>query len=103
MTSDLDIIRVLVELCVFALLINIPLGVWRVSVRKLSWQWFVSVHLCVPIIFVLRHQAGLSYKYIPVLILCSLSGHFIGGKIGTKLGRMKETNSLVVESTNESQ
>lgn len=103
MTFDLYTVRVLAELCVFALLVNIPLGVWRVSVRKLSWQWFVSVHLCVPIIFILRHQAGLSIKYIPILILFSLAGHFIGGKIGTKLRRMRETNPLIVEPTNESQ
>lgn len=96
MAIDTNTLMALAELCVFALLVNMPLGAWRVSVRKLSWQWFVSVHLCVPIIFILRHQAGLSIKFIPVLILFSLAGHFLGGKLGIRVIRRVKDGILAI-------
>ena len=87
----------LFELSFFSLLVNIPLGAWRVSVKKFSWQWFVAVHLCVPLIFILRHQAGLGLRVIPVLVLFSLSGHFVGGTIGIRvLRRVKNGIALMM-------
>lgn len=92
-------LRALFELSLFSFLVNIPLGAWRVSVKKFSWQWFVAVHLCVPIIFVLRRSAGLSYQVIPILILFSLSGHFIGGKSGIRLfKRLKQGITAIISN-----
>jgi hypothetical protein len=67
-----------------AFLINIPMGYWRVMVRKYSWQWFLAIHLAVPLIFLLRVKSGLGYGAIPALVVCAISGQLLGGKIENK-------------------
>ena len=64
-----------------AVVINLWMGCWRKTVRKYSWRWFVAIHLAVPLIFILRTEAGLGYIFIPPLVLVSLAGQLLGGKI----------------------
>lgn len=64
-----------------ALLVNVPMGYWRAMVKKFSLQWFLAIHLAVPVIFLLRIKAGLGYGYIPELVLFALAGQVIGGKL----------------------
>lgn len=70
-----------VALLVF--LINLPFGYWRASVRKLSRQWFLAVHLPVPLVIALRIFSGLGFKLIsfPVIIGAFLLGQFVGGRV----------------------
>ncbi|MDT3699133.1 MAG: hypothetical protein RO469_06855 [Thermincola sp.] len=69
-----------------ALLLNIPMGYWRSMVKKYSVQWFLAIHLAVPVIFLLRIKAGLGYVYIPGLILFAVAGQIIGGRLDGNLG-----------------
>lgn len=64
-----------------ALLVNVPMGYWRSMVKKYSIQWFLAIHLAVPVIFLLRMKAGLGYAYIPELVLFAFAGQFIGGRL----------------------
>lgn len=66
---------------VIALLVNVPMGYWRAMVKKYSVQWFLAIHLAVPIIFLLRMKAGLGYAYIPELVFFAFAGQFIGGRL----------------------
>ena len=70
-----------VALLVF--LINLPFGYWRASVRKLSPQWFLAVHLPVPLVIALRVFSGLGFKLIsfPVIIGAFFLGQFVGGRV----------------------
>ena len=70
-----------VALLVF--LINLPFGYWRASVRKLSTQWFLAVHLPVPLVVALRIFSGLGWKLIsfPVLVGAFFLGQFVGGRL----------------------
>ena len=70
-----------VALLVF--LINLPFGYWRASSRKFSPQWFVAVHLPVPLVVALRIYSGMGWKPIsfPVLVGAFFLGQFVGGKI----------------------
>ena len=70
-----------VALLVF--LINLPFGYWRESVRKFSAQWFLAVHLPVPLVIALRIYSGLGWKLIsfPVLIGAFFLGQYVGGKV----------------------
>ena len=70
-----------VALLVF--LLNLPFGYWRASVRKLSTQWFLAVHLPVPLVIALRIFSGLGFKLIsfPVIIGAFFLGQFVGGKL----------------------
>ena len=66
-----------------AFLLNLPFGYWRASVRKLSRQWFLAVHLPVPLVIALRVFSGLGWKPVsfPVLVLAFFLGQFVGGKL----------------------
>ena len=70
-----------VSLLVF--LINLPFGYWRASVRKLSRQWFLAVHIPVPVVILLRIYSGLGFKLIsfPVIVGAYFLGQFVGGRL----------------------
>jgi len=70
-----------VALLVF--LINLPFGYWRASVRKLSRQWFLAVHIPVPLVIALRIFSGLGFKLIsfPVIVGAFFLGQFVGGRV----------------------
>lgn len=64
-----------------ALLVNVPMGYWRAMVKKYSIQWFLAIHLAVPVIFLLRIKSGLGYAYIPELVFFAFAGQIIGGRL----------------------
>lgn len=70
-----------VALLVF--LINLPFGYWRASARKLSTQWFLALHLPVPLVIALTIFLGLGWKLIsfPVIIGAFCLGQFVGGRL----------------------
>jgi hypothetical protein len=70
-----------VALLVF--LINLPFGYWRASVRKMSRQWFLAVHIPVPLVIALRIYSGLGFKLLsfPVIIGAFFLGQFVGGRL----------------------
>jgi hypothetical protein len=70
-----------VALLVF--LLNLPFGYWRASVRKLSRQWFLAVHVPVPLVIALRIYSGLGFKLIsfPVIVGAFFLGQFVGGRV----------------------
>jgi hypothetical protein len=60
-------------------LVNLPFGYWRASLKKLSFTWFLAIHL--PIIFVMIfrfvfHLGFQLYTY-PFLIAAFFFGQFI--------------------------
>ncbi len=60
-------------------LLNIPCGMWRVSLRRLSPMWFVAVHIAVPLVILFRHLLDLSAWFIPLSLIGAVGGHLIGG------------------------
>ena len=70
-----------VALLVF--LINLPFGYWRASVRRLSAQWFLAVHLPVPLVVALRIYSDMGWELIsfPVLAGAFFLGQFVGGRL----------------------
>ena len=70
-----------VAIIVFAL--NLPFGYWRANVKKMSLQWFLSIHLPVPAVIALRFLARIGWQLFtfPVLIGAFFSGQFVGSKI----------------------
>jgi hypothetical protein len=64
-------------------LLNLPFGYWRASVRKLSRQWFLAIHLPIPLVIALRIYSGLGFKPIsfPVIVGAFFLGQLVGGKV----------------------
>jgi hypothetical protein len=79
--GNLPSIQSEILLSVLALIINLPLGWWRASVKKFTLSWFIAIHLAVPLIFIFRTWVGVNGIIIPVLILFALIGQVIGGKL----------------------
>ena len=70
-----------VALLVF--LLNLPFGYWRASVRRKSPQWFLAIHIPVPLVIALRIYSGLGFKLMsfPVIIGAFFLGQFVGGRV----------------------
>lgn len=64
------------------LLINIPMGYWRESVRKFSPPWFLAVHLAVPLVVLMRHYSNIGFAWYtyPPIVLCYFGGQFLGAR-----------------------
>ncbi len=67
--------------------INLPFGAWRTTTRKFSVLWFLSIHLPIPAIFVIRRAAGFGWDYVPVMVACAATGQLAGGWLFTRLRR----------------
>jgi len=69
-------------------LVNIPFGYWRAKLKKLSKEWFLAVHLPVPLIVLFRILFGVHLN-IPTFIVFVIS-FFIGQRVGIILNRYIE-------------
>ncbi|HLG17466.1 MAG TPA: hypothetical protein VJH03_23685 [Blastocatellia bacterium] len=66
---------------VFAL--NVPFGMWRATLKKLSFRWFLSIHIPVPLVIALRVYSNLGWKpaTFPVLIGAFFAGQYAGAAL----------------------
>ena len=81
-TYSIATLAILVSLAALAL--NLPFGYLRMNTRKLSFMWFVYIHLPIPAIFILRNMAGLDYRFIPLMVAGAVAGQLIGGRLNRK-------------------
>jgi hypothetical protein len=70
---------------IFIFLINIPFGIWRENTRRFSINWFLSVHLPVPFIFLIRKNAGINLN--PFLFVTFILSFFLGQFTGTRISK----------------
>ncbi len=68
----------------FALVINIPLGMWRETTVKFSWKWFVAIHASIPLIIYFRYLFDISGWWIVVNIVLAVIGQTIGSRLQRK-------------------
>ena len=81
-----------VSLVIF--IFNIPFGYWRAQVRKFSLQWFLAIHLPVPIIVAIRIFSGIGFAWYTYVFL--VLSFFLGQKFGEiLLKRFEEKNKNV--------
>ncbi len=68
-------------------LANLPFGYWRGRVRKFSLQWFLSIHLPVPLVIALRVFGGVGWHFItyPLLVGAFFAGQLLGSRL---IGRL---------------
>jgi len=70
----------LIIICVFIYVLNIPFGLWREKTVKFSKQWFLAVHLPVPLIIATRLflNIPLTLKTFPLFVFFYFTGQFTG-------------------------
>jgi hypothetical protein len=69
----------------FTYFVNIPFGYWRQGCRKFSKEWFISIHLPVPIIVFVRLLSASPLSYIPLFFMMFFAGQYSGGFISRKI------------------
>jgi len=64
-------------------LFNIPFGYWRANTKRYSIQWYLAIHLPVPLVVALRIFTGIGFHWSTyvVLVAAYFFGQFLGGKI----------------------
>jgi len=70
-----------ISICVLTVALNIFFGYFRVRARKYSLQWFLYIHLPIPVIIIARVYSGLDFRYIPLFVLAAVLGQIFGGKL----------------------
>jgi len=66
------------EIAIFVLFMNLPLGRLRVGVRKYSWRNFGCILAPVPIVVAIRLLAGIPIKVAPVFLVSAIVGQRLG-------------------------
>jgi hypothetical protein len=66
---------------VLAIAINLPFGAYRVTVRRLSWQWFAAIHVPIPFIIIMRLTFGLGWWFVPFMLASALTGQVLGSTL----------------------
>jgi hypothetical protein len=71
----------LVVIAAVVLLLNLPFGYWRAGAKRFSLQWFLAVHVPVPLVIGLRLVSGIGWQLatFPVVIGAFFGGQFLGG------------------------
>ncbi len=79
-------------------IVNVLFGYWRAATRKLTAEWFASVHLPIPIVYSLRILYAVPITHIPLFIVGYFLGQFSGGKIRKRLElKMSPTRCLIAD------
>ncbi|OGW89977.1 MAG: hypothetical protein A3A73_04210 [Omnitrophica bacterium RIFCSPLOWO2_01_FULL_50_24] len=74
-------------------LLNIWFGYLRRDKKKLSFLWFLYIHLSIPFIVPLRIWWDISPKWIPLLIFVAILGQLAGARF---LGRCAKPSSQTI-------
>lgn len=70
----------LIAYILIVVVLNFPFGSYRLLTRKFSLAWFLSIHLPIPFIIVLRSVAfKLPLWAIPISLASAVAGQLLGG------------------------
>jgi len=72
------------EISLFVLLINLPLGRLRAGSKKYSWRNFGCIFAPVPMVVAIRIMVGLSIKVAPFFLGAAILGQRMGMKLAPK-------------------
>jgi uncharacterized membrane protein YjdF len=78
---------ILLQLLLFAFVINLPLGYLRQASPRYSWRWFLYIHLSIPLLITLRVGLDFGWGVIPFTIASAVLGQWLGGRIQRKARR----------------
>lgn len=73
----------LIFLSLLVIIVNLPFGYWRAGAKRYSMQWYLAIHLPVPLIILLRiyAQAGWHWSSYVMFVIAFMLGQFSGGRL----------------------
>ena len=80
------------------LLINIPFGYWRAWTKKRSLEWFLAIHLPVPLLALLRTWMGVGLQWLPLMALSYATGQFVGSRLARRAANCGVANRCIFTS-----
>jgi len=80
-----------IGLILFAIVVNIPCGYLRENYRRLSFMWFLMIHIPIPFIVLLRVSGGFSWHILPLTLAGAIVGQLVGGHFNRRRKRDGET------------
>jgi len=86
MNFNLHITGSLLLATLVTFVINIPFGYLRAGQKKLSFRWFLYIHLPVPLVILVRYLFELGFEIItyPFLVAAFFLGQAFGAVIFTR-------------------
>ena len=73
----------LLIISIIVFILTIPFGYWRANVKRFSLQWYLSIHIPVPIIIAIRIFLEIGFSWYTYLFL--VTAFFLGQKLGSFL------------------
>lgn len=61
--------------------INILFGYWRDATKKFTFEWFLAIHLPIPVVYYLRNFYGVPLTHVPLFVIMYFLGQFFGGRV----------------------
>ncbi|MBN1822224.1 MAG: hypothetical protein JW833_15995 [Prolixibacteraceae bacterium] len=79
--------------CLATFIVNLPFGYFRARFRKLTFLWFLMIHLAVPFVILIRKFFGvnLSWSLAPFLVGSFFLGQFVGTQVYKKFHFRKKS------------
>ncbi len=68
----------------FLTVVNIPFGILRSSAPRFSRKWGRSVYIPILLSILMRKLAMVSYAFIPVFLVATVTGQILGVRIKRK-------------------
>jgi len=66
---------------IIAVGINLPFGAYRATTARFSWQWFLAIHLPIPLVVLMRLAFGLGWWFVPFMLLAAVAGQVLGARL----------------------
>lgn len=79
--TDINLLIILSALIIY--IVNIPFGYWRANTPKLSFQWYLTIHLPVAGIIVMRIFSDIGWSWGSFLVF--VAAFFLGQLSGAKV------------------
>ena len=76
--------------------LNIPFGYWRANVKKFSFQWYLAVHIPVPIIIAIRILVSIGFAWYTYVFF--VGAFFLGQSLGAYIQKSKKNKGEVTSS-----
>lgn len=91
MNLEFTITKSLLMATLITFIINIPFGYWRSGEIKLSFRWFLYIHLPVPLVIGIRYLFELGFEFLtyPFLVAAFFTGQAIGAMLRRYLQKKK--------------
>jgi len=86
MNFNLHITASLLMATAVTFILNIPFGYLRAGQKKLSFRWFLYIHLPVPLVIMVRYLFELGFELItyPFLVAAFFLGQALGAVLFTR-------------------